>query len=390
MSVERCEHGQAASPAPSGIRVRVVSSDSDRHSESVQVRASSCPFSSRPDQPSSESSPQTPPLVAGLSGPYQRASAADLGKAAREAWRNHARCIGRLHWSALEVRDRRECREVKPLLEHLWRHLEDAFNGGRVRPIMSVFPEQAQIGRLRIWNPQLCGYAGYVGREGHILGDPLNVALTQRAIDWGWQPPATRTAFDLLPLLLTDEDGRHHWHEVPSGLAPEIKITHPRFDGFAALGLKWYPVPVVCDMRFETPAANYPVAPFSGWYMGTEIGARNLADARRYNLLPVVARTLGLDTSHDRNLWRDQALVELNRAVLFSFQSAGVRIVDHHTASRNFEQFCENEAVAGRDVFADWAWIVPPISGSATPVFHRPMVSLPEQLPRLVRTGTAH
>ena len=32
-------------------------------------------------------------------------------------------------------------------------------------------------------------------------------------------------------------------------------------------------------------------APFNGWYMGTEIGARNLADADRYDLLPGDRRT---------------------------------------------------------------------------------------------------
>ncbi|MFD5114111.1 nitric oxide synthase oxygenase [Streptomyces sp. NPDC058220] len=31
----------------------------------------------------------------------------------------------------------------------------------------------------------------------------------------------------------------------------------------------------------------------------------------------------------------------------------------------------EGEARKGRDVHADWAWIVPPMSGATTPVFHR-------------------
>jgi nitric-oxide synthase len=30
-----------------------------------------------------------------------------------------------------------------------------------------------------------------------------------------------------------------------------------------------------------------------------------------------------------------------------------------------------NEERAGRPVPADWTWIVPPMSGGATPVFHR-------------------
>jgi Nitric oxide synthase, oxygenase domain len=53
--------------------------------------------------------------------------------------------------------------------------------------------------------------------------------------------------------------------------------------------------------------------------MGTEIGARNLADVDRYDLLPVVASRLGQDITKERSLWRDRALVELNLAVLHSF-----------------------------------------------------------------------
>jgi nitric-oxide synthase len=105
--------------------------------------------------------------------------------------------------------------------------------------------------------------------------------------------------------------------------------------------------------------------------MGTEIGARNLADTDRYDLLPRIAERLGLDTTSDRSLWKDRALVELNRAVLYSFDRAGVTVTDHHTESRRFLTHLDREERKGRTVGADWSWIVPPISGSATPVFHR-------------------
>ncbi len=105
--------------------------------------------------------------------------------------------------------------------------------------------------------------------------------------------------------------------------------------------------------------------------MGTEIGARNLADTDRYDMLRPVAERLGMDCSSDRTLWRDRALVELNRAVLHSFERADVTMSDHHTESQRFLQHLGKEERAGRSCPADWSWIVPPMSASQTPVFHR-------------------
>ena len=113
---------------------------------------------------------------------------------------------------------------------------------------------------------------------------------------------------------------------------------------------------------------TYPAAPFNGWYLGTEIGARNLVDADRYNLLPVVADRLGLDTrSESARMWRDRALVEMVRAVQYSFDVAGVTMADHHSESQRFLTHLAREESAGRRCPADWSWIVPPVSGGLTP-----------------------
>lgn len=48
-------------------------------------------------------------------------------------------------------------------------------------------------------------------------------------------------------------------------------------------------------------------------------------------------------------------------------------IVDHHTASESFMKHYENEMRLRKGCPADWLWIVPPLSGSATPVFHQEM-----------------
>jgi nitric-oxide synthase len=46
-------------------------------------------------------------------------------------------------------------------------------------------------------------------------------------------------------------------------------------------------------------------------------------------------------------------------------------MTDHHTESRLFLTHVERELRAGRPAPADWTWIVPPISGALTPVFHQ-------------------
>ncbi|MEL7523377.1 MAG: nitric oxide synthase oxygenase, partial [Cyanobacteria bacterium J06553_1] len=54
---------------------------------------------------------------------------------------------------------------------------------------------------------------------------------------------------------------------------------------------------------------------------------------------------------------------------LHSFKTQGVRLIDHHSMTDYFMEFMEAEAKCQRPVHADWGWIVPPISGSATPVY---------------------
>lgn len=86
-----------------------------------------------------------------------------------------------------------------------------------------------------------------------------------------------------------------------------------------------------------------------------------------------IALNMGLDTRTPITLWKDKAIVEANLAVLHSFQQKGVTIVDHHTASESFMKHLENEVRLRNGCPADWVWIVPPLSGSATPVFHQEM-----------------
>ena len=69
---------------------------------------------------------------------------------------------------------------------------------------------------------------------------------------------------------------------------------------------------------------------------------------------------LGLDTRNPTSCWKDKTLVEVNIAVLHSFQLKNVTIVDHHTASESFMKHLENENKLRKGCPADWLWIVKP------------------------------
>ena len=291
---------------------------------------------------------------------------------ARVAWRNANRCIGRLYWRSLRVRDLRDVHGADAVADASAGHLREATRDGRIRALISVFaPDEPGRPGPRIWNEQLVRYAGYTRPDGRVTGDPRNAGITALALRLGW-PGGPGTPFDVLPLIVQGAgDDRPEWFHIPDDAVLEVDLAHPEYEWWQELGLRWHAVPALANMCLEIGGICYPAAPFNGWYMGTEIGARNLADADRYDLLPDIAGRLGLDTRSDRTLWKDRALVELNRSVLHSFDRAGVTVTDHHTESRRFLDHLGREERKGRRVGADWAWIVPPISGSTTPVFHR-------------------
>lgn len=294
----------------------------------------------------------------------------ELEHGAKMAWRNSNRCIGRLFWNRLHVLDARHMRSEDEIFRALLHHIEYAANGGEIRPVITVFG-QSLDGRdpVRIWNHQLLRYAGYENADGSVTGDPSSVGMTKKCESLGWRGEGS--PFDLLPLVVQCDGREPRVFELPKGIALEVPIRHPELDLFAGQEVRWYGVPIISDMRLEIGGISYAAAPFNGWYMGTEIGARNLADESRYNLLPVVAEAMGLDTASNASLWKDRALVELNVAVLHSFRENGVSIVDHHTAAQQFAAFQKNENKEGRDVTGRWSWLIPPLSPATTDIFHR-------------------
>lgn len=293
----------------------------------------------------------------------------ELAHGARMAWRNSNRCIGRLFWESMHVLDKRDVTDEDDVAEALFEHLEYATNNGKAIPTITIFPQrQNDQDPVRIWNHQLIRYAGYQTEQG-IVGDPDSIAFTDYCRSLGWK--GTGSSYDLLPLVIQSYDNTPKWYEIPNRCILEVEISHPTIQEIHDLQLKWYAVPFISDMKLEVGGITYPAAPFNGWYMGTEIGARNLADQHRYNMLPEIATCMGLDQSRDSTLWKDKALVELNVAVLHSFKKAGVSIVDHHTAAKQFERFQQKEQGAGREVNGKWSWLIPPVSPATTSIFHQ-------------------
>ena len=292
----------------------------------------------------------------------------ELDYGTKVAWRNSNKCIGRLFWRSMEVLDKRALDSIDDIFDVLFEHIDFATNGGNIRSTITVFNAHKGI---RIWNPQLLGFAGYRQEDGSVIGDPKHLEFTEECVKLGWEPKMG--PFDILPLIVQIEGEKLQWREIPKEIITLVSIEHPSIKPINDLKLKWYSTPIISNMTLEVGGIEFMAAPFNGWYMGTEIGARNLADEDRYNLLPLVAEKMGLNV-HDKNsLWKDRALIELNQAVLYSFRKAGVKIIDHNSAAKQFMQFMRQEEKEGRDVTANWSWIVPPVSGSTMEVFHTEM-----------------
>ncbi|WP_379156552.1 nitric oxide synthase oxygenase [Paenibacillus sp. sgz5001063] len=314
----------------------------------------------------------------------------ELVHGAKMAWRHNSRCIGRLFWHTLEVNDARQVETAEEVAAALLQHVKQANNNGRIRPLITIFrsggnPEKA----VRIWNHQLIRYAGYPGQgECARTGDPASDVFTAVCRRLGWQ--GNGGDFDVLPLVVSIGEEEPRWFTIPPELVQEVRLTHPEIERFPELGLRWYSVPIVSDMLLEIGGISYTAAPFNGWYMETEIGSRNFGDTSRYNRLPAVADLLGLDRSTNTSLWKDRALLELNRAVLHSFKQAGVSIVDHHTAADQFARFQEQEKQQGRQVSGKWGWLIPPMSPSSTPIWNDNTLKERNLSPRLIYQKAAY
>lgn len=274
---------------------------------------------------------------------------AELAFGARLALRDSGWCPADVPWRGLLVRDLREVRDAAEVAAQCVQHLRMATGDGGVRPMVSVFaPDTPNRQGPRIRNDQLVRYAGYQESAG-VLGDRRYVDFTAVVSGLGWRPPAARSPFDKLPLLVQTPHEGNALFPLPRDVVAEVPLEHPEQPWFVTLGLRWHAVPVISNRRLVIGGVNYPAAPFNGVYICQAIGEDVLADDAAYGLAELIAKRLGLDTSTDRTLWRDRVIVELNRAVLHSFDAAGV------TIEHAVDGFLPAVARTGRPTFRDWA-----------------------------------
>ena len=92
----------------------------------------------------------------------------ELEYGAKVAWRNSNRCIGRLFWDKLTVRDLRHIQDEQAFIASIESHIKDATNDGKIKPMISIYNNQ-----IEIMNEQLTRYAGYADK-----GDPKPIELT--------------------------------------------------------------------------------------------------------------------------------------------------------------------------------------------------------------------
>ncbi|SFS86099.1 nitric oxide synthase oxygenase [Saccharopolyspora flava] len=272
-----------------------------------------------------------------------RHTTAELTYGARVALRDSGWCTSGLPWNRVEVRDLRGLRNASAIASECFEHLRLATNAGRIRPLITVFaPDTPEQTGPRIWNEQVVRYAGHTLADGGtgdggvnsaagVLGDARYQGFTTEAQRLGWKPPTPRGRFDHLPLVVETPHEGVKLVPVPRDVVQEVPLEHPDYRWFAELGLRWHSVPLISNMTLDIGGVRYPAAPFNTWFVGTEIGTRALADDQAYGLTRQVADRLGMDTSTERSLWRDRAVVEINRAVLHSFDAARVTITDHHS-----------------------------------------------------------
>jgi nitric oxide synthase oxygenase domain/subunit len=119
----------------------------------------------------------------------------------------------------------------------------------------------------RVWNDQLVRFACYERSDETLLGDPANKAFTDFVIRaLGWKPPARRSAFDVLPLMLQAGPGEDPLlFELPPWYVSRISIKHNQAPWLSDMGIKWNAFPLYSNQELLLGGLTYTAVPCSGW-----------------------------------------------------------------------------------------------------------------------------
>ena len=310
-------------------------------------------------------------------GDYEH-TADELSWAAKTAWRNAPRCVGRHLWKTLTVVDARKASSCRDIFDAICRNLRVSYNGGQVNPSAIVFRQRYMEDKdtpgIRVWNGVLLAFAGFEKENGDVIGDPKNVYLANLAKSLGWKP-IKEGNFELLPIIITDVNQNTEAFEIPNDIKGYVvDITHPTEPEITKLGLRWYAIPSVSSMMLEAGGIQYTCNQVAGFFQDTEISVMNLLAESRYNLMEPIGRALKLDVSKNSTYWKCTVATELTRAVYHSFKLARVSMTDHFTLSDSFHLFMKEEMRTRGGCPTDWLWVVPPMSGGLVPTFHQEML----------------
>mmetsp|Transcript_13518 Transcript_13518/g.37431 ORF Transcript_13518/g.37431 Transcript_13518/m.37431 type:complete len:365 (-) Transcript_13518:888-1982(-) len=209
-------------------------------------------------------------------------SEAELCFGAQLAWRNSGKCSGRIAWNTLLVRDLRVVEDPELMYHEMVEHQRLATAGPSLRSVMTVFRARrpGEAWGPRVWNAQYVRFACWEMEDGTLLGDAANRELTaaiQRHFP-AWKPPAVKTAFDVLPLVVeVPGQGPPRLFELPPEATPLVPITHPDNERVAGLGWRWCAVPTITNFNLRVAGVDFGCCPFNGWFLDLEV-ARNLLD----------------------------------------------------------------------------------------------------------------
>jgi len=288
-------------------------------------------------------------------GTYSHSSE-ELEIGARLCWRNSAKCIGRIAWNTLEVRDCRHLETPAEVFEEVKEHLRIATGGTNIQSVMTVFKPKsiAETWGLKFWSSQFVRYAGYKNEDGTITGDPGNLEFTDYLLERElWKPPEKKTDFDVLPLVLKVPGVRKPYvYQLPQEFVHEVHIEHPTCPAIKDLGLRWASVPAISDFNMNLGGIDYQCCPFNGWFVSIEV-VRNLME--RYKVQDRWADAMGLDKTQKMLDMRLQH--EIQTAVLHSFEDQGFTMVDPEQVGSSFFVHCKRERDQGRECPAQWSWI---------------------------------